>query len=107
MADFSENYYLSQHHFSTQHSGKSAVYMLNLVQFWDVTAEQIMQDSNGETLHFPPVLWAFAAQFKYNLMLSNNPTTITGNKIHVKCHLWKKKKTIIVMTCNLHQPLLR
>ena len=70
MADFSENYYLSQHHFSTQHSGKSAVYMLNLVQFWDVTAEQIMQDSNGETLHFPPV---------------------SGNKIHVKCHLWKKK----------------
>ena len=68
MADFSENYYLSQHHFSTQHSGKSASYMLSLVQFRDVTAEQMMQDSNVETLHFPPVLQAFAAVFSASLV---------------------------------------
>ena len=68
MADFSENYYLSQHHFSTQHSGKSAVYMLSLVRFQDVTAEQMMQDSNGETLCFPPVLQAFAALFSASLV---------------------------------------
>lgn len=68
MADFSENYYLSQHHFCTQHSGKSAVCMLNLLQFQDVPAEQIMQDSHGETLHFPTVLQAFAALFGVSLV---------------------------------------
>ena len=59
MADFSENYYL----FWTQHSGKSTVCLLNLLQFQDVPAEQIMQDSPGETLHFPTGLQAFAALF--------------------------------------------
>ena len=37
--------------------------LLNLLQFQDVPAEQIMQDSPGETLHFPPGLQAFAALF--------------------------------------------
>ena len=34
----------------------------------DVTAEQMMQDSNVETLHFPPVLQAFAAVFSASLV---------------------------------------
>lgn len=28
----------------------------------------------------------------YNLMLNNTPKTVSGNKIRVKCHLWKKKE---------------
>lgn len=28
----------------------------------------------------------------YNLMLNNTPKTVSGNKIRVKCHLWKTKE---------------